>query len=98
MTGSKDPEAIERLKILKDNADGFKISEYDYKLRGSGDFIGSRQSGKFLNDLGCLNYDTDSIFLAKKISDEFFESGRDISPIKQIAYRKYQRLKDVSFN
>ena len=98
LTGSKDPEAIERLKILKDNADGFKISEYDYKLRGSGDFIGSRQSGKFLNDLGCLNYDTDSIFLAKKISDEFFESGRDISPIKQIAYRKYQRLKDVSFN
>lgn len=98
LTASKDPEAIERLKILKDNADGFKISEYDYKLRGSGDFIGSRQSGKFLNDLGCLNYDTDSIFLAKKISDEFFETGRDISPIKQIAYRKYQRLKDVSFN
>ena len=98
LTGSKDAEVIERLKILKDNADGFKISEYDYKLRGSGDFIGSRQSGKFLNDLGCLNYDTEAIFLAKKISDEFFESGKSVEQIKQVAYRKYQRLKDVSFN
>ena len=98
LTGTNDPESIQRLKILKDNSDGFKISEYDYKLRGSGDFIGSRQSGKFLNDLGCLNYDTEAIFLAKKISDDFFESGRDVSKIKEIAYRKYQKLKDVTFN
>ena len=93
-----NPTALERLKILKDNSDGFKISEYDYKLRGAGDFIGSRQSGKFMNDLGNLSYSTDAIFLAKKISDEFFSKGTNLSSVKEIAIKKYQKLKDISFN
>ena len=91
-------ESAERLKILENNADGFKISEYDYKLRGSGDFMGNRQSGKFMNDLGDLDYSTEAIFLAKKISDETFESGGDISEIKRIAREKYDKLKDISMN
>ncbi len=89
---------LERLKILKDNSDGFKISEYDYKLRGSGDFMGDRQSGKFMNDLGSLNYGTESIFLAKKISDEFFEIGKSLDVVKQVAIKKYQKLKDITLN
>ncbi len=35
----------ERLKIMCDTNDGFKISEEDLKLRGPGDFFGSRQHG-----------------------------------------------------
>ena len=34
-----------RLKILKENNDGFKISEEDMKLRGFGDILGFKQSG-----------------------------------------------------
>lgn len=98
LTGATDGEAIARLKIIKDNTDGFKISEHDYNLRGSGDFMGNRQSGKIMSDLGLLNYSVDSIFLAKKISDEYFDTGRDISVIKPIAIKKYQKLKDISFN
>ncbi len=90
--------AVERLKVLKDNSDGFKISEYDYKLRGSGDFMGDRQSGKFMNDLGNLNYSTDSIFLAKKISDEVFESGKMLENIREVAIKKYHKLKDITLN
>ncbi len=37
--------ADERLKVLVNTADGFKISEADMKLRGAGDFSGTRQSG-----------------------------------------------------
>lgn len=98
LTRATDGVALERLKIIKDNSDGFKISEHDYKLRGSGDFMGDKQSGKFMSDLGALNYGTDSIFLAKKISDEFFESGRALDSIKDVAMKKYQRLKDVTMN
>jgi ATP-dependent DNA helicase RecG len=87
LTNAKDGIALERLTILKDNTDGFKISEHDFKLRGSGDFMGNRQSGKFMHDLGSLNYGTDSIFLAKKISDEFFEMGKPLDNIKQYAMR-----------
>ncbi|WP_312642730.1 ATP-dependent DNA helicase RecG [Hydrogenoanaerobacterium sp.] len=36
---------IERLAVIKGTSDGFKISEEDLKLRGPGDFFGSRQHG-----------------------------------------------------
>ncbi len=97
-TTATDEQALERLSVLVNNTDGFKISEYDYKLRGSGDFMGNRQSGKFVNDLGCLNYSTESIFIAKKISDETFEKQRNLDEIKKIAIKKYQKLKDVTLN
>ena len=34
-----------RLKIIESTSDGFKLAEEDFKLRGPGDFFGSRQSG-----------------------------------------------------
>jgi len=34
-----------RLKMMIDTTDGFKIAEADLKLRGPGDFLGTKQSG-----------------------------------------------------
>ena len=96
--GKNAGDSLERLKIMQSTTDGFKISEYDYKLRGSGDFMGERQSGKFMSDLGALDYSTEAIFLAKKISDETFETGGDISEIKRVAIKKYEKLKNISMN
>ena len=97
-TNATNDIALERLKIIKENTDGFKISEYDYKLRGSGDFMGNKQSGKFITDLGNLYYSTESIFLAKKISDEFFALGKDLSLVREVALKKYEKLKDITLN
>ena len=44
---SKDKEAFQRLKILCQTTDGFKIAEEDLKLRGPGEFLGTKQSGFF---------------------------------------------------
>ncbi len=98
LTKATEGLAIERLKVLKDNTDGFKISEQDYKIRGSGDFMGNRQSGKFINDLGYLNYDVESIYLAKKLSDETFSAGKIIPEIREVAIKKYNKLKDIALN
>jgi len=38
-------EARERLKAMSDTADGFEIAERDLRLRGPGDFFGTRQAG-----------------------------------------------------
>ncbi len=46
-SASLTDDAKERLKIMKENSDGFAIAEEDLKLRGPGDIIGTRQSGYF---------------------------------------------------
>jgi ATP-dependent DNA helicase RecG len=38
-------DARERLKALTDTTDGFEIAERDLRLRGAGDFFGTRQAG-----------------------------------------------------
>ncbi len=42
---AQNDEAKARLKVMEQTSDGFKISEEDLKLRGPGDFFGSRQHG-----------------------------------------------------
>ncbi len=42
---NRNPETIQRLKAFCKTNDGFRIAEEDLKLRGPGDFFGSRQSG-----------------------------------------------------
>lgn len=40
-----DDKENERLKVMCSTTDGFKIAEEDLRLRGAGDFIGTKQSG-----------------------------------------------------
>ena len=37
--------AKERLKVMTESGDGFVIAEKDMELRGTGDLLGTRQSG-----------------------------------------------------
>ncbi|MBO7187319.1 MAG: ATP-dependent DNA helicase RecG [Clostridia bacterium] len=98
LSDSETPTAIERLSLIASTNDGFKISEYDYDLRGGGDFLGVRQSGKLMTDLGNLKYSPGAIFTAKKISDEFFSLGLDTSIIKEVAMSKYHKLEEITMN
>lgn len=41
----KTPEAKERLRVLEETNDGFRIAEADLKLRGPGELLGQEQSG-----------------------------------------------------
>ena len=45
ITNTRSPEAMQRLRTLASTTDGFQIAEEDLKLRGPGDFFGSRQHG-----------------------------------------------------
>ncbi len=39
-------ESKERLQAMQDTTDGFKLAEVDWKQRGPGDLVGTRQSGQ----------------------------------------------------
>jgi ATP-dependent DNA helicase RecG len=45
LSDSSDPEATKRLQIVRENADGFRLAEEDFRQRGAGDLIGTQQSG-----------------------------------------------------
>ena len=45
VSDNKGEETKQRLKVMSSTSDGFAIAEEDLKLRGPGDFFGSRQRG-----------------------------------------------------
>ena len=98
LMGTEGETAKERLLTIKNNVDGFKIAEKDLEMRGSGDFFGTRQSGKMLTDIKNLRYPTSVIFMAKKLSDDAFEGRFDDERMRTAALRKYESLKDVVMN
>jgi ATP-dependent DNA helicase recG len=63
----------ERLNIMTKTTDGFKISEEDFKLRGSGDLFGTKQSGDMSFKLANLKRDYNLLIDAKKDSEEFLK-------------------------
>ena len=98
LMGSDTPQARERLSVIKNNSDGFKIAEADLELRGGGDFMGTRQSGRVLSEIKNLKFPASVIFTAKAISDEAFSGNFEISALKRAALEKYKKLEEVVLN
>ena len=98
LTDSESEIARERLAVLKNNSDGFAISEFDLKLRGGGDFMGTRQSGRVLSELKNLRFPVSAVFTAKAISDDAFSGAFDTAELRRAALTKYESLKDVILN
>ena len=98
LSNNKNPQTLERIRTLCKTSDGFKISEADFRMRGSGDFMGTRQSGRTTTELGALRYGTEAVFLAKSISDESFEFSYVDDKIRKYAIEKYNALCEVSLN
>ena len=57
VSDNRSPETLQRLRALCATHDGFRIAEEDLKLRGPGDFFGSRQHGLPVFRMGDLAQD-----------------------------------------
>ena len=83
--------AKQRLKIIYENIDGFKIAEEDLKLRGPGELLGVRQSGLPSLRIADLDRDQDLLNIAKKDADFLLgESPKDVSMHINRWHRNYQ--------
>lgn len=65
----------ERLKVLEESNDGFYISEQDFKLRGSGDVFGVKQSGEQTFKIANLNRDYKILVRCKEDAEEFLKNN-----------------------
>ena len=68
-------KADERLRIMECSNDGFYIAEEDMKLRGGGDFFGTRQSGTVDFRVGDLFENMDIMRYAKVEADAILQGG-----------------------
>ena len=84
VSDNKNEETVARLKTLCATTDGFKIAEEDLKLRGPGDFFGSRQHGLPVFRIGNLATDLNVLKHAQQAAANTVETG-DISPALQEA-------------
>ena len=83
-----DREA-DRLDVLTKTSDGFKVSEEDFKLRGSGDLFGTRQSGDMRFKLADISHDFSILLRAKEDSQEVLTSKEYVND------KKYFLLKEA---
>jgi len=84
----KTQESRERLRIMTKTCDGFKIAEMDFKLRGPGEFFGTRQHG--LPELKISDLIRDFPILKQARADAFEIVSRD-PHLTQITHQKIRQ-------
>lgn len=90
MAGKKlSEEGKIRLKAMKESTDGFNLSEIDLKLRGPGDFLGTRQSGLPEFRVANLVDDQEILKRARDAAFDLAEKDPDLSAPEQAAIRRF---------
>jgi ATP-dependent DNA helicase RecG len=62
--------AKQRLQIIRDSSDGFKIAEEDLKIRGPGEVLGTRQTGDMNFRIASLIRDQNLLPAVQKAADD----------------------------
>jgi ATP-dependent DNA helicase RecG len=84
-------EAKIRLKTMAESNDGFKIAEVDLKLRGPGDFLGTKQSGLPDFKIADILQDQELLIKAKDEATELIKKDPDLE------LSAHKALRDVFF-
>ena len=78
LSESPGSEALNRLRLLERTSDGFKLSEEDLKLRGPGDYLGTRQSGLPAFRVAEIT-DQEIVTLARREADRILATDPDLA-------------------
>lgn len=87
-THNRNEQTIARLKALCKTTDGFAIAQEDLKLRGPGDFFGSRQSGLPAFRVASLGTDLETLSTAQQASKDWIEAYGTSDSREAIALRQ----------
>lgn len=89
-----DSTKNERIKIMCETSDGFKIAEEDLKMRGPGDFIGKRQHGLPEFKIADLGTDMTLMKLSNVAANEIIKESPDLEKFPLLKEAVYQLLKN----
>lgn len=87
---SRSGEVTEtRLDVLEETTDGFKIAEADLKLRGPGEFLGTRQAGALPFKIADLLRDSDWLAKARHDAIVILKADPDLIAPEHAALNRY---------
>lgn len=84
----RSAEARQRLKIMVESNDGFRIAEEDLVIRGPGDLLGTQQSGLLPFRVANLARDIDILSKARKAAFELIEKDPHLARPEHQPFRK----------
>ncbi len=81
--------ATERLKVMEKTQNGFEIAEADLRIRGPGEFLGTRQSGALPFKVGDILRDQAWLSRARDDATDILKNDPDFKKISNIPLRNY---------
>jgi ATP-dependent DNA helicase RecG len=89
-TGTSGSETTQaRLEVLEETNDGFEIAEADLRIRGPGEFLGTRQAGGLPFKLADLVRDRDWLLVARDDAMDLLKADPDLTLPEHASLRAY---------
>lgn len=96
ITDAKNDTAQRRMKVMETTTDGFKIADEDLKLRGPGEFFGSRQHGLPEMKIADMLEDRSTLEETQRAAKEIVARDPELSsPESKALKNEIQRLFDA---
>lgn len=98
VSDSKSESSHNRLEVMKNNSNGFKIADEDLKARGPGDFFGERQHGLPALKIADMLQDMETLHLAQKCAGEILaeDSNLDLQKNKPLCDNINKMFSEIS--
>lgn len=100
VSDSKSENSRNRLAVMKNNSNGFKIADEDLKARGPGDFFGERQHGLPALKIADMLQDMETLHLAQQCAGEILaeDSNLDLPKNKHLCDNISKMFREVSYS
>jgi ATP-dependent DNA helicase RecG len=90
LTGQKlSNEARERIKIMVNTNDGFKIAEKDLEIRGPGEIEGTKQSGVLNFRLASIVHDRAMLETARDVVEQIIKTDPELSLAENLPIKSH---------
>ena len=93
ISDAKNEETLQRLRVMTETGDGFRIAEEDLRLRGPGDFFGARQHGLPALQVADLQADMQLLRQAQQAAQDIVQRDPELAlPEHRLLRAQVQRM------